>query len=64
MRTARLLILVLASMLPVVATVVLSLVSRMERRLAIIAIFTAIYSALLGVFGNGGAVEMFSATAA
>jgi hypothetical protein len=36
----------------------------MERRLAIIAIFTAIFSALLGVFGSGGATETFSATAA
>lgn len=55
---------VLASTLPVLAIVILSLVTRMERRLAIIAAFTATFSTLLGMFSSGREIEIFSATSA
>lgn len=55
---------VCATLLPVLAVVILYHVASMERRLAIIGIFTAIFSTALGVLTNGRVVETFSATAA
>ncbi|KAF2268994.1 hypothetical protein CC78DRAFT_606858 [Lojkania enalia] len=53
-----------ASVLPVVATVVLYYVSSMAARLAIIGAFTVLFSAALGLLTNGRVIEIFSATAA
>jgi cell division protein FtsX len=62
LRLGALLGTVLASTMPVVAIVVLSFVTRMKMRLAVIALFTALFSTLLGLFSNGKAVEIFTAT--
>ncbi|ORY15534.1 hypothetical protein BCR34DRAFT_598283 [Clohesyomyces aquaticus] len=55
---------VCASTLPVLAIVVLSCVHSMTRRLAIIVVFTPIFSLVLGIFTNGRGIEIFAATAA
>lgn len=52
-----------ASTLPVLAIVILYSVQNMGRRLAAIAIFTSIFSAVLGIFSNGRRIEIFAATA-
>jgi hypothetical protein len=52
-----------ASMLPVLAIVILYLIQSMGRRLGAIAAFTFIFSAVLGIFSNGRRVEIFAATA-
>jgi hypothetical protein len=46
------------------AIVVLYYVDNMTRRLAIIGVFTAIFSAALGLLTNGRVVEIFATTAA
>jgi len=55
---------VCASLLPVLAIVVLCYVTSMKKRLVIIGAFTALFSAALGVFTSGRVIEIFSATAA
>ncbi|KAF2195047.1 hypothetical protein K469DRAFT_543962 [Zopfia rhizophila CBS 207.26] len=55
---------VFASVLPVVAIVVLYYVTSMIHRLAIIGVFTGLFSAALGILTTGRVVEIFSATAA
>jgi hypothetical protein len=52
-----------ASMLPVLAIVILYFIQSMGRRLGVIAAFTFIFSAVLGVFSNGRRIEIFAATA-
>ncbi|KAH7381374.1 hypothetical protein DE146DRAFT_793337 [Phaeosphaeria sp. MPI-PUGE-AT-0046c] len=52
-----------ASTLPVLAIVTLYYVQSMGRRLAAIAVFTSIFSAVLGIFSNGRRIEIFAATA-
>jgi hypothetical protein len=54
----------IASVLPVVAIVVLHAVADIAKRLAIIGIFTALFSAALAILTNGRLIEIFSATAA
>jgi hypothetical protein len=48
----------------VIAIVVLYYVASMTRRLAIIGVFTAIFSAALGLLTNSRVVEIFGTTAA
>jgi hypothetical protein len=52
-----------ASMLPVLAIVILYYIQSMGRRLCAIAAFTFVFSAVLGVFSNGRRIEIFAATA-
>jgi hypothetical protein len=52
-----------ASTLPVLAIVVLYYIHSMGGRLAAIAGFTSIFSAILGIFSNSRRVEIFAATA-
>jgi hypothetical protein len=52
-----------ASMLPILAIVILYFIQSMSRRLGAIAAFTFIFSAVLGVFSNGRRIEIFAATA-
>lgn len=53
----------LASTLPVLAILVLYFVRDMGRRLAIIAVFTPLFSAAISIFTNGKGIEIFTATA-
>ncbi|KAH8165634.1 hypothetical protein CIB48_g2605 [Xylaria polymorpha] len=55
---------VVASLLPIGSIVVLYSLSNMTTRLALIGVFTAIFSLGLGIFTNGRMVDIFSATAA
>lgn len=52
-----------ASTLPVLSVVVLYWVQSMGKRLAIIAVFTTLFSVVLGLFSNSRAIEIFAATA-
>lgn len=53
-----------ASLLPVCAIVVLHLVHGTGVRLGLIAIFSAVFSASIWLFGEGKLGDIFSATAA
>ncbi|KAI1173336.1 hypothetical protein F4777DRAFT_600714 [Nemania sp. FL0916] len=63
-RFSKLLGTVFASLLPIGSIVVLYYLNSMETRLALIGVFTAMFSLALGIFTNGRMVEIFSATAA
>lgn len=52
-----------ASTLPVLAIVILYCVQSMGKRLAAIAVFTSIFSAVLGIFSDARRIEIFAATA-
>lgn len=52
-----------ASTLPVLAIVALYCIQSMGARLAAIAVFTSMFSALLGLFSNSRSIEIFAATA-
>ncbi|OAG07047.1 uncharacterized protein CC84DRAFT_1242060 [Paraphaeosphaeria sporulosa] len=53
-----------ASTLPVLAIIILYTVKSMSRRLAVITLLTPLFSAALGIFSSGRAIENFAATAA
>jgi len=55
---------VLASVLPVVAIVVLYLVKGMGKRLGLVGLFSAIFSTCLWFLNDGRLIEVFSATSA
>lgn len=64
LRLSMLLGTVLASLLPIGSIVVLYSLRDMTTRLAMIGVFTAMFSLGLGIFTSGRTVEIFSATAA
>ena len=64
LRIARVFSVTLASMLPVIAIVVLYYVDNMGKRLGIIGGFTAAFSMVLGLATNGALVDVFAASAA
>ena len=55
---------VLASLLPILAIVVLHLVERTGVRLGLVTVFSAIFSTVLWFLNDGRLVEVFSATSA
>ena len=55
---------VLASVLPVVAIVILHVVQSTQRRLGILAAFTTIFAFILSVVTNAGRSDVFTGTAA
>ncbi len=55
---------VLASVLPVIAIIVLYLVKGMGIRLGLLGVFSAIFSTCLWFLNDGNLVEVFSATSA
>ncbi|KAJ3555625.1 hypothetical protein NPX13_g10319 [Xylaria arbuscula] len=63
-RLSMLLGTVLASLLPIGSIIILYSIRDVATRLAMIGVFTAMFSFGLGVFTNGRMVEIFSATAA
>ncbi|KAI1357465.1 hypothetical protein F5Y08DRAFT_333857 [Xylaria arbuscula] len=63
-RLSMLLGTVLASLLPIGSIIILYSIRDVATRLAMIGVFTAMFSFGLGVFTNGRIVEIFSATAA
>ncbi|OAL40535.1 hypothetical protein AYO20_00271 [Fonsecaea nubica] len=63
-QAANLLGTVLASLLPVVAIIVLYLIEGMGIRLGLVAIFSALFSTCLWFLNDGKLIEVFSATSA
>lgn len=61
---ARMVGAVLASLLPILAIVVLHLVDRTGTRLGLVAVFSAIFSTTLWFLNDGKLIEVFSATSA
>jgi hypothetical protein len=55
---------VIASLLPILAIVVLYVVTDMPKRLGLLAVFTASFSTSLWFLTEGRPIEIFSATAA
>lgn len=63
-KVANLVGIVLASVLPVMAIIVLYLVKGMGIRLGLVGVFSAIFSTCLWFLNDGSLVEVFSATSA
>jgi len=61
---ARMVGAVLASLLPILAIVVLYLVDNTGARLGLVAVFSAIFSTTLWFLNDGKLIEVFSATSA
>jgi hypothetical protein len=63
-RLTRTLTIMIASMLPIMVTIILYIVKDTVKRLGIIAAFVALFSLALGLFTSATLYEVFSATAA
>jgi hypothetical protein len=63
-RISRIVATTIASTLPIVSIVVLYSINSTLDRLAVIGIFTAVFSFVLALFTSGKPIEIFSATSA